>query len=154
MAIRIEMFGNLQITHEQAPISAVQTKRLQSLVAFLALHSDAPQSREQLAGLLWPESNEGQARTNLRQLLHHLRRALPAGCHLLEADNRTVLWRRDAGCFIDVVAFDAAVARAAAACRRGDPVPECEALEEAARLYQDDLLGGLYDDWVQAKRDE
>src|ERR1019366_174049 len=85
---------------------------------------------------------------------HHLRRALPAGCHLLEADNRTALWRRDAECFIDVVAFDAAVTRAAAACRRGDPVPEREALEEAARLYQDDLLGGLYDDWVQPKREQ
>jgi len=153
MAIRIEMFGNLQITHELAPISAMQASRLRSLMAFLALHSDVPQPREQLAALLWPESNEGQARTNLRQLLHNLRRALPAGCKLLEADNRRVVWRRDEGCFIDVVAFDAAVARAGA-CRRTDPAGERAALEEAATLYQDDLLGGLYDDWVQPTREE
>ena len=151
MAIRIEMFGNLQITHDQAPISAIQANRLQSLVAFLALHSDAPQPREQLAALLWPESSEGQARTNLRQLLHHLRRALPAGCSLLEADNHTVVWRRHRDCFIDVAAFDQATARAAAC--RADPAAERAALEEAAQLYQDDLLSGLYDDWVEPKRE-
>src|SRR5580698_8651649 len=123
MGIRIEMFGNLQISHDHAPISAIQANRLQSLIAFLALHSDIPQPREQLAALLWPESGESQARTNLRQLLHHLRRALPAGCALLEADNRTVVWRKDAGCFIDVAAFDAAVMRAEA-CRRSDPAGE------------------------------
>jgi DNA-binding SARP family transcriptional activator/predicted ATPase len=153
MAIRIEMFGNLQITQDQVPISAIQANRLQSLVAYLALHSDTPQPREQLAALLWPESNEGQARTNLRQLLHHLRRALPAGCSLLEADNHTVVWRRSPECFIDVAAFDKAAARAAA-CRATDPAGERAALEEAAQLYQDDLLSGLYDDWVEPRREE
>jgi DNA-binding SARP family transcriptional activator/predicted ATPase len=153
MGIRIEMFGNLQISHDQAPISAIQANRLQSLIAFLALHNDIPQPREQLAALLWPESGESQARTNLRQLLHHLRRALPAGCGLLEADNRTVVWRKDVSCFIDVAAFDAAVARAEV-CRRSDPAGERASLEEAVRLYQDDLLGDLYDEWVAPRREE
>ena len=45
-------------------------------------NSESAQPREQLAFLLWPESIESQARTNLRQLLHHLRRALPAECCL------------------------------------------------------------------------
>ena len=148
------MFGNLQITSDRAPIPAIHSNRLQSLLAFLALRCDVPQSREQLAAVLWPESGEGQARTNLRQLLHHLRRALPPGCNLLEADNRTVLWRRDAGCFIDAAAFDQAVARVAAASQSGDTLAERAALEEAARLYQDDLLTGLYDEWVEPKREE
>jgi DNA-binding SARP family transcriptional activator/predicted ATPase len=154
MAIRIELFGNLQITHDQAPISAINTNRLQSLLAFLALHSDSPQPREQLAALLWPESEESQARTNLRQLLHHLRRALPAGCNLLETDNRTVLWRRDPECFIDTAEFDRALDRANAASRSGDARAEREALEEAARLCQDDLLRGLFDQWVEPEREQ
>ncbi len=154
MAIRIELFGNLQITHDQTPISAINTNRLQSLLAFLALHSDSPQPREQLAALLWPESEESQARTNLRQLLHHLRRALPAGCNLLETDNRAVLWRRDPECFIDIAEFNRALDRATASSRSGDVAAEREALEEAARLYQDDLLRGLFDEWVEPEREQ
>ena len=152
--MRIELFNNLLITCAQQPVQSVNTSRLQSLLAWLLLHSDSPQPRERLAFLLWPESAESQARTNLRQLLHHLRHALPAECCLLEADNHSVQWRRDPGCTIDVVEFDAGVARAADAAKRGDAAGERDALEEAARLYQDDLLRGLYDDWLQPKREQ
>ena len=151
--LSIELFGNLRITYGDQPITSVNTNRLQSLLGFLALECDAPQSREQLAFLLWPESGESQARTNLRQLLHNLRRALPAECSLLAADNHTVQWRRDPACTIDVAEFEAALARAAAASKQGDPSAECQGLEEAARLYQDELLRGLYDEWLQPKRE-
>jgi len=118
------------------------------------LHGDAVQSREHLAFLLWPESSESQARTNLRQLLHHLRRALPVECSLLATDNQTVRWRLDSACSIDVIEFEAAAARAADAEKKGDFTTAREALEEAARLYQDDLLPDLYDEWLQTKREQ
>ena len=69
------------------PVTAVNTNRLHSLIAYLILHGDTPQPREQLAFVLWPASSESQARTNLRQLLHHLKRALPAECNLLVTDH-------------------------------------------------------------------
>src|SRR5215831_14926578 len=137
--IRIELFGSLRITCGERPIASVNTSRLQSLLGYLVLHSGTPVSREQLAFLLWPESTDAQARTNLRQLLHHLRRALPAGCCLLVSDHQTVQWKRDASCWIDVAEFEKAIARGA--------------YEEAIGLYQDDLLRGLYDDWLNSKRD-
>ena len=133
--MRIELFNNLQITCAQEPVLTVNTNRLQSLLAYLLLNSESAQSREQLAYLLWPESGESQARTNLRQLLHHLRRALPAECCHLEADNHSVQWRRDPACTIDVVEFDDAFASVADAAKRGDADRERAALEEAARLY-------------------
>ncbi|NOX61616.1 MAG: hypothetical protein GXP42_06670 [Chloroflexi bacterium] len=34
-------------------------------------------SRQRLAFLFWPDSREGQAKTNLRQLLHRLRQLFP-----------------------------------------------------------------------------
>src|SRR5262245_32680159 len=151
--MRIELLGTFRITHAQQPIASVNTKRLQSLLAFLVLRGDTPQSRERLAFLLWPESSESQARTNLRQLLHHLRRALPTDCSLLAADSQTVQWRRDASCSIDVVEFEAAVESAAEAEKRGDLAAARAALEEAARLYPDDLLPALYDEWLQPLRD-
>jgi DNA-binding SARP family transcriptional activator len=152
--LRIELFGALRISRGSELITSVNTSRLQSLLAFLVLHGDAGQSREHLAFLLWPESSEAQARTNLRQLLHHLRRALPDEGHLLIADNHTVQWRRDSACAVDVLDFRAAVEQAEDASKRGDFAAEFTALEEAAHLYQEDLLRELYDDWIQPKREE
>ena len=37
-----------------------------SLLAYLLFHRDTPQPRQHLAFLLWPDSSESQARTNLR----------------------------------------------------------------------------------------
>jgi DNA-binding SARP family transcriptional activator/predicted ATPase len=149
--IRIELLGTLRFTFGQSLITSVNTNRMRSLLAFLVLHSESMQSREQLASLLWPESTDAQARTNLRQLLHNLRRALPIECSLLVSDNHTVRWLSDSSCAIDVVEFEAA-ARAAESAR--EPAAEREALERAARLYQDDLLPDLYDDWLRPKREQ
>ena len=149
---RIELLGGLRFIFGEQLLTAVNTNRMRSLLAFLVLHSDAAQSREHLAFLLWPESGESQARTNLRQLLHHLRRALPVECSLLVTENQTVRWRPDSSCAIDVVEFEAAAGQAAEAEKKGDFAAARKALEEAARLYQDDLLPDVYDDWLQARR--
>jgi DNA-binding SARP family transcriptional activator/predicted ATPase len=152
--LRIELLGRLRFFFGQHLLTSVSTNRLQSLLAFLVLHSDAAQSREHTAFLLWPESSESQARTNLRQLLHHLRRALPIECSLLVTDNHTVRWRPDSACSVDVFEFETAAARAANAEKQDDLPTAREALEEAARLYQDDLLPDLYDEWLQTKRED
>src|SRR5258708_320754 len=143
--MRVELFGNLRITFQQQTVTAINTNRLQSLFAFLLLSGDAPQSREHLAFLLWPESDESQARTNLRQLLHHLRRALPSECTLLSTDNHTVRWRRDPSCTVDVVDSQAAFPRADEAAKRHAFEAEREEQGEAARLYQDGLTA-LFDE--------
>ncbi len=152
--IRIELLGKLRFTFGPEPLTSLSTNRLQSLLAYLVLHGDAAQSREHLAYLLWPASSESQARTNLRQLLHHLRRALPVECSLLAVDNQTVRWQLDSACSIDVVEFESAVVRAAEAEKKGDFTGARLALEDAARLYQDDLLPDLYDEWLQTKREQ
>ena len=103
--MRINLFGNLRISFAGRPVTAVNTNRLHSLIAYLILHGDTPQPRERLAFLLWPASSESQARTNLRQLLHHLKRALPAECNLLVTDHFAVQWRQDASCTVDAVRF-------------------------------------------------
>ena len=87
---RIELLGKLRFTFGQQMITSINTNRMRSLLAFLVLHGESAQSREHLAFLLWPESGDAQARTNLRQLLHNLRRALPVECSLLVSDNQTV----------------------------------------------------------------
>ena len=152
--MRINLFGNFRMSCEGRAVTAVNTNRLQSLFAYLILHGDAQQPRERLAFTLWPASSESQARTNLRQLLHHLKRALPSGCNLLETSHLTVQWRADPSCAIDTLDFQAAIAAAGAARADEDIARETESLTAAAQLYEDDLLPALYDDWIAPLRDE
>lgn len=150
---RIQCFGSPCFFYSGEPVQALATSRLQSLLVYLVLKASTPQPREQLAALLWPESEEGQARTNLRQLLHHLRRGLPADARLLATDTQSVQWPRDASWTADVHEFDDALARAGLASGAGDAAKERVALAEAAALYQDDLARGLFDDWLAPIRD-
>jgi serine/threonine protein kinase/predicted ATPase len=152
-ALRISLFGNLRITLAGSPVEAVNTNRLQSLIAYLILHGDMPQPRERLAFMLWPASSESQARTNLRQLLHHLKRALPAECNSLMTDHFTVRWRQDGPCSIDIVDFQASIAEAGAARTEKDRAREIKSLASAAQVYEDDLLPALYDDWLTPLRE-
>lgn len=139
-SLRIELFGSLRVLAGDALISTVNTARLQSLLAYLVLHCDTPVSRERFAFVLWPDSTESQARTNLRQLLHHLRRALPPEYSFLDSDHHNLQWRRDPACSVDVWEFCAAI--------------DNREWEDAARCYTDDLLSGLYDDWILPIRAE
>jgi DNA-binding SARP family transcriptional activator/predicted ATPase len=152
--MRISLFGNLCIERDGRPIAAINTNRLTSLLAYLILHGDTPQPREQLAFVLWPRSAESQARTNLRQLLHQLKRAMPDECSALVIDHFAVQWRQDGSCTIDIVEFQNAISAAEKARADNEHVREIEALTAAARLYEDDLLPGIYDDWLNPLRED
>ena len=152
--MRISLFGNLRISVAGRPVTAVNTNRLHSLIAYLILHGDTPQPRERLAFMLWPASRESQARTNLRQLLHNLKRGLPSECKSLVIDHFTVQWRRDASCVVDAVDFQAAIAEASAARAEKDRAREIQSLSTASQLYEDDLLPALYDDWLTPLRED
>jgi DNA-binding SARP family transcriptional activator/predicted ATPase len=151
--MRISVFGNLRISIAGRPLTTINTNRLQSLFAYLILHSDVPQPRDRLAFILWPGSSESQARTNLRQLLHHLKRALAAESNSLVADHFVVQWRPDT-CSVDALDFQAAIGDATEARGREDRDQELQSLTIAAQLYEDDLLPALYDDWLTPLREE
>jgi DNA-binding SARP family transcriptional activator len=68
--------GDFCLVYDGTPLTTVNAPRLQSLLAYLTLHRDASQSHSNLAFLLWPDSTEAQARTNLRKQVHYLRCAL------------------------------------------------------------------------------
>src|SRR5215831_5694867 len=148
MSSCIRLFGAVQFTWEGKQVRGINSNRLRSLLAFLVMRAEAPQSREQLAALIWPDSDEGQARTNLRQLLHHFRRALPDDCALLVSDGDALQWQRSPACAVDVYQFDRALEQAAEAARRGDTATERAALKTAVELHQEDLARELFDDWL------
>jgi DNA-binding SARP family transcriptional activator len=134
----IRLLGELSLRLGEAPLPALESARAESLLAYLLLHRGPPVPRQRLAFLLWPDSSEGQARTNLRHVLHTLRHALPDAGRYLEATARTLRWRSDAPMWLDVAAFEEALER--------------DELREAVDAYTADLLLGGYDDWLVAER--
>ena len=151
--VDIRLLGDFSLTCDGRLIDEVNTPRLQSLIAYLALHRDAPQLRQQLAFLFWPDSSEGQARNNLRQLLHALRHALPSLDDLLVIDNRTLQWRRDVVLHLDVDDFERACAIVEQANQRENGAQLYAAEEQVIERYQADLLPGCYDDWIFPARE-
>lgn len=152
--LAIRLLGGFGLRYRGRAVHTVATRRLQSLLAYLVLHREAPQPRDVLAPLFWPASPESQARTNLRQLLHRLRRALPDAERFLELGPRAIRWRPAGPWRLDVAVFEQALARA------GEPGPagaESEAaraaLEEAVAAYTGELLPGCWDDWLLAERE-
>jgi len=141
--LHIRLLGEFSLVYGDQPVTAVNTARLQSLLAYLVLHRDAPQSRYYLAFQFWPDSPESQARTNLRKLFHQLHQALPDADRFLRADAQTVQWRPDAPFSLDVAEFERAVAGAGSR----------QALQEAVTLYRGDLLPSCYDDWITPERE-
>ncbi|HVL91805.1 MAG TPA: hypothetical protein VM264_00505, partial [Acidimicrobiales bacterium] len=103
--VRARLFGPLDIRVGGASVAPLTSKRGCSLLGYLLLHRHTAQSREALAFLLWPDSSEDQARTNLRNLLHTLRRAVPEIGACLRVTNRTVQWRPETRVWVDVDEF-------------------------------------------------
>src|SRR5919197_843647 len=141
----VRLLGELDLRLGETALPALDSARAESLLAYLLLHRDAPQPRQRLAFLLWPDSSEAQARTNLRHVLHRLRHSLPDAERFIEITPRTLRWRPDAPLRLDVAAFEEALARA------GDD--DVDALREAVDAYTGDLLEGSYDEWLLDERE-
>ncbi len=148
--LQIQLLGNFHLTYGEAPVTTLAADRLQTLLAYLLLHRQAPQPRRQLAFTLWPDVREAQARSNLRNLLHSLRQALPAADRYLLIDNLTLQWRPNTPYTLDVATFEAALA---AADRAADDAARQRALLQAVNVYRGDLLPGNYEEWLAPVRE-
>src|SRR5271169_6740724 len=108
--LHVSLLGEQAITDDEAGVQ-VHSSRAIALVAFLAAHAGAPQSRQRIAGMFWPESTDAQALTNLRRELHHLRQILgDEGSLVVTA--RDLCWRDTDTCRVDLRVFASAGAAA------------------------------------------
>jgi DNA-binding SARP family transcriptional activator/Tfp pilus assembly protein PilF len=140
-ALSLQVLGRFRLLYRGTPIG-VPSARVQSLLAYLALHAGVSQSRAHLASLFWPDSTDAQARTNLRKLLVEWRRVLPQAERWVAAGGDALAWRTGAGCTTDVEEFERAA--------RGTAL---ESLERACQLYRGDLLPGCHDEWILPERE-
>src|SRR5262245_49998099 len=150
--LELRLLGEFSVVHDGRPIDALRSLRTQELLTYLVLHGDAPQARHRIAFLLWPESSEAQARTNLRRELHTLRQELPEADQLLRIEPTTMQWRPDTPSTVDLAEFLAAAGDARHAAGDGDGVRT--SAERAVRAYGGDLLPASHAEWVLDARAE
>jgi hypothetical protein len=67
--LEVRLLGVVEVILDGRHLRAFNSLRLQRFLALVALRR-GPQHRSRLAFELWPDSDERQARTNLRKLLH------------------------------------------------------------------------------------
>lgn len=150
--VRIQLLGGFHFDADARGVGSIDSPRLQALLAYLLLHRERPQRRSRIAFLFWPDTAEGQARTNLRQLLHHLRNALPQPDRFLRVERRTLRWAPDAPARVDLLELEKAWEVASAAEEAGEIDAAIAALKDAAELYAGDLLPALYEPWLDEER--
>lgn len=135
--LEVRLLGTVEVILDGRRLGAFNALRLQRFLALIALRTDL-QHRSRLAFELWPDSNEHQARTNLRKLLHDVRHSFPDIDQFVQIDNEIVRWIPTGPSEVDVLRFRDAIAA-------GN-------FELAERVYSGDLLPACYDDWVLDER--
>lgn len=145
--LTLQLLGGFHLLYDNKPVTTITSSRLQALLAYLVLHRDTPQARQQLAYQLWLVSSESQARTNLRKLFLQLRRTLPDADTYLTFDNQTIQWRTDVPFACDVIEVQQILKQL-----RTDPLDR-NALTTLFDLYSGKLLPNCYDDWISPLRE-
>ncbi len=140
------MLGGFGLRLAEGGDLPLSTRKDRLLLAHLALQAGRPLGRDRLAGLLWGDRGETQARDSLRQSLAAIRQAFrQAGLDPLATDRETVTFN-PAGVEIDALAFQQAADAT-------DPH------ERAAALYRGDLLEGVdgltpeFEAWLAPERE-
>ncbi len=149
--LSIHLLGPFHVTLDGEPATGFESNKVRALLAFLAVESDRPHSREALAGLFWPDQPEPVARHNLRQVLSNLRQVMrdcDAASPFLNVTRNTVQFNASSDHWLDVNAFTTHVE----ACQT-HPHPRLETcepcmrqLEQAVEIYRGGFLAGFFVD--------
>lgn len=158
MSVRIRLFGRFAIEREGVVLERFGAGKVQELFSYLLVYRNRRHARERLATVLWGDTTTARSKKHLRHVLWQLQYLLreigaPADRPTLAVDGETVQFTTDARIWVDVAAFEDAVAST-----RGVAVERLDAeragtLENAVALYRDDLLEGCYQEWCHDERE-
>ena len=140
--LNISLLGDVQFQLDGKTL-AIKRNAVRALLIYLAVEQ-APQARGMVAGLLWPDSSEQEARNNLRQTLHHLRQ-LPV--QLVNTSRQWLTFAPAISTQVDVELVRQALQR--------------EAWDEAVTRYRRPFLGEgvpwdspLFNEWMLLVREQ
>ena len=144
---RINLLGGFELVSPTGEIVEIPSQKGRILLAYLALHADRAIGRDALSVLLWEDSEPQSAKTNLRQVLSRIRKALPsAEADLLWASDDAIALNRDS-VRVDVRIFEQRIAR-----------DSNGSLQQAIELYRGEFLAGMVtgghrtEDWLDGCR--
>ncbi len=131
-------------------IVELPSRPAQSLFAYLVLRAGTSHRREKLAGLMWPEATEVNARAYLRQSLWRIRRALQenddssqSAADCIAADDLTIGFVPPAAYWFDVAELE----------REATGDSSVDALVRSVSAYQGEFLPGFYSEWEDLERE-
>jgi DNA-binding SARP family transcriptional activator len=151
--LRISVLGSMQIYAGEQLLSRFESNKVRALLAYLAVESQSPHSREFLAELLWPENPTASALGNLRYALADLRRVIGDAA----AQPPYLLIQRDSLQFNASSDHELDAATLNALLQTGD----VENRKRAIALVRGDFLAGFpsinsnpFEEWVSLKREQ
>jgi TolB-like protein len=142
----LTLLGSLDLRSAEGKELALTTRKDRLLLAYLALNASRPLARDRLAGLLWGDRGETQARDSLRQSLAAIRQAFR------QVDIDPIISDRDSVTFetnsidIDALAFERLASSTGTRA-------------QAASLYRGPLLDGIdgvtpeFEAWLGPERE-
>jgi predicted ATPase/DNA-binding SARP family transcriptional activator len=140
--LEINLLGKFDIRLDGQAVE-ISSRPAQSLLAYLLLKPGTVHRREKLAGLLWPDATETNARGYLRQALWRVRKALQNGSEeFILADDLTIAFNAQSDFRLDVAGLEKEVRATAST----------EALTQSVACYQGELLPGFYEEWAVLER--
>ena len=141
--LEVRLLGKFEVRQDGKTI-AITSRPAQSLFAYLILSAATAHRREKLAGMLWPDSLEETARSNLRSALWKIRKAFPSSTSpkYLLADDLTIAFNASAEYWLD-----------AAELEKVNENVSADELMTTLSLYHGELLPGFYDEWVVLERE-
>lgn len=138
--LEISLLGGFSVTLDGQPLE-IPWQRGQLMLAYLALNAGSTVRRAKVAGLLWPDSDEANARNNLRQTLWRLRKVV--GTDYLQANKSSVGFNTEANYQLDVDRL----------LEDSVDASDVDRLKHMVSAYQGSLLPGFYEEWVILKRE-
>jgi diguanylate cyclase (GGDEF)-like protein len=165
--LSLHLTGHIEAQLDQRDITReFRTEKERALLAYLAVEADRAHWRDALAELLWPDRPAGVARTNLRQALTGIRRALDDRKNdppFILSDDETIQFNTKSSYWLDVIAFREQIQ--AVQVHPHPSLDNCSTcvrhLEEAVKIYRGEFMEGFYLDdsqrgqeWITFEREQ
>jgi DNA-binding SARP family transcriptional activator len=142
---RLRLFGPLTALDGEGRAVPIPSRRSRALLGYLALQPERRETRSRLAGLLWADRAEAQARASLRQCLLELRSQI--GEAQIDASREWVALASD-GMHTDLGDLDAAIAE-----QDFETILQLESAAGAKVLLDEPAVSDLHQDWLDRTRE-
>jgi predicted ATPase/DNA-binding SARP family transcriptional activator len=153
--LKIYTLGDFRILWGGEPVTSLRSRKAQALLVYLASTNQA-HAREVLAELFWGDSSQSRAMSNLRDVIHTLRKHLEP---VIDVTRYTIGLNPKSDVWIDAAEVNSAFEITQ---KEGDALTAGKArqIEKALRLYEQDFLEGFFlrgargfEEWLVVERE-